>query len=194
MIAIVDCGSNIASVIYALKRLNKEAVLTRDKDFIRSASHVIFPGVGAAENAMRKLQEWDLVDTLRNLTQPVLGICLGMQLLYDYSMEGNVECLGIIPGKINKMLPQPGFAIPHMGWNTLRIMNDSRLLKNILPESYAYFVHSYMAEISEYTCAMTSYQSEFSAVVQYKNFYATQFHPEKSGDIGLQILNNFVEL
>jgi len=195
MIAIIDSGgANIASVVFALKRLGKPACLTSDKKIICSASHVILPGVGAAANAMRKLIEFDLITTIPALTQPVLGICLGMQLLYEYSAEGNVVCLGIFSGKVEKIPLQNNLVIPHMGWNTLNLINQSCLTRNIPEKSYMYFVHSYIAPVTKQTCAFTQYGKDFSAITQNKNFYATQFHPERSGEMGAKLLQNFVEL
>lgn len=203
MIVIVDSGgANIGSVQYALERMGKQACLTRDKKLIRSATHVILPGVGSAAHAMEKLRAFDLKDTLKTLTQPVLGICLGMQLLYDYSEEGEVQCLGIIPETIKKFNLKNNQAVPHMGWNTVNAVSSSdlllpstvSLLENLNKNNYFYFVHSYKAGISACTRGVTHYGERFSAVVQYKNYYGVQFHPERSGASGAQLLQNFLRL
>jgi len=196
MITIVESGgANIASIQCALARLGVNAELSRDPNTIRQSSHVILPGVGSAGNAMQQLQKNSLVDVIPALTQPVLGICLGMQLLFDFSAENDSECLGIIPGKINKLTSKhEKLIVPHMGWNTLTILERNRLLKNIPIHSYSYFVHSYAASIGKFTCASTFYGENFSAVVQKNNFYGTQFHPEKSSVVGSIILKNFLEL
>jgi imidazole glycerol-phosphate synthase subunit HisH len=195
MIAIVDSGgANIASILFALKRLGKTADLTSDKNIIRSASHVILPGVGAAAHAMKKLSELDLVDTVINLTQPVLGICLGMQLLYEYSMEGEINCLGIIPGKVLPFASDLNVTVPHMGWNTVDYIAQSHLFSSIAPNSYFYFVHGYHAVINEYACATATHGKSFTAAVQYKNYFGVQFHPERSSDVGEKLLENFLRL
>lgn len=200
MIAIVDSGgANIASVFYAIKRLGKTAELTADHNKIQSASHVILPGVGSANNAMQKLQHLDLLTTLHELTQPVLGICLGMQLLYDFSAEGNCDGLGIIPGNITKIPDKTGFVIPHMGWNKLTVKNDSVLFAGIPTNNYVYFTHSYIAPINQHTAATTtivndSAQLDFASAVEKANYFGTQFHPERSGDTGHEILRNFLRL
>lgn len=195
MIAIVNNGgANITSVQFALARLGAVAKLTIDANEIKSASHVILPGVGAAAHAMKKLEQLNLIETLQSLTQPVLGICLGMQLLYEASAEGEVACLGIVPGIIKKLNPQPRLTIPHMGWNTIKIRPEAVLFKGLSHNSYVYFIHSYAAPVTTVTTAVTDYNQEFSAAMQYKNFYATQFHPERSGIIGEIILKNFLEL
>ncbi|MDP3704952.1 MAG: imidazole glycerol phosphate synthase subunit HisH [Legionellaceae bacterium] len=193
MILIVDSGgANISSILFALERLDKQAIVSADCDAIKNASHVILPGVGSADKIMQRLNELKLVDVLPSLTQPVLGICVGMQVLFEFAEEGNVTCLNIIPGKIKKLA---GIApLPHMGWNTLSITQNSSLLKNIPNESYAYFVHSFAAPVLACTCAMTQYGESFSAVVSHQNFFGTQFHPERSGAVGSQILKNFLEL
>ncbi len=190
MIAVIDSGiANISSVVFALNRLGFEATVTRDIKTIQNADHVILPGVGAAAVAMKNLHELGLIATIQQLTQPVLGICLGMQLLFESSSEGNVECLGIIPGKITK-LEGANLIIPHMGWNTLNFVKQSSPFEN----AYVYFVHSFCAPVSEYTVATTSYGQIFTAIVKKDNFMGMQFHPERSGDIGEQLLKNFLEI
>ncbi len=196
MIAIIGgCGANIASVQFALERLGKKSELTTDAAVIQSASHVILPGVGTAKQAMKQLHHLQLVDVIRQLTQPVLGICLGMQILHEYSGEGSVSCLGIVPGKVEIFPESPGMTIPHMGWNQLTINQpQSPLLQNIENESYVYFVHSYAASVTDKTIAMGNYTKPFAAMVHNKNFYGAQFHPERSGRVGAQILQNFLML
>jgi len=195
-------GANLASIIFALQRLNISAKLTTDREKIINASHVILPGVGTAAYAMNRLNELKLCETLCTLTQPVLGICLGMQLLYESSAEsaadtgGDVKCLGVIPGKANRLLPSPqtNITIPHMGWNTLEIINDSPLLQGISNRSYVYFVHSYAVPITPTTSAAAQHGVKFTAICQWHNFYGTQFHPERSGKIGATILKNFLSI
>lgn len=195
MIAIIDsCGANIASVQFALERLGKQAILTSDSAIIRTADHVILPGVGTAKNAMEKLAERDLITVIQKLDQPVLGICLGMQLFYQSSEEGNVKGLGVVPGEIKLFPKLPDLVVPHMGWNKLTINNNSILLNNINTGDYVYYVHSYFAPINDNTTATTQYGENFTAMVEKDNFYGVQFHPERSGEVGEQILKNFLEI
>ncbi|HEV2614242.1 MAG TPA: imidazole glycerol phosphate synthase subunit HisH [Gammaproteobacteria bacterium] len=195
MIAIIDsCGANIASVQFALERLGKQAILTSDSAIIRTADHVILPGVGTAQNAMEKLAERDLVTIIQKLDQPVLGICLGMQLFYQSSEEGNVKGLGVVAGDIKLFPKSPDLVVPHMGWNKLNINNNSKLLNNINTGDYVYYVHSYFAPINDNTTATTQYGENFTAMVEKDNFYGVQFHPERSGEVGEQILRNFLNL
>jgi glutamine amidotransferase len=196
MIVIVDSGgANIASIVCALERLHVKAELSHDAKSIRAASHVILPGVGNAAAAMQRLQQQSLIPTLRALTQPVLGICLGMQLLFNHSQEGDVDCLNIIPADIELFKEKPNLSIPHMGWNTLQIMDTtSELLRGIAENSYVYFVHSYRAPLCSATIATAEYGEKFSAIVAKNNFFGTQFHPERSGIVGAKILENFLKL
>jgi glutamine amidotransferase len=192
MIAIIDYNAgNVQSVIFALKRLGVEAVLTKDVDMIRRADKVIFPGVGEASTTMKYLQELGLDKLIPTLTQPVLGICLGLQLLCDYSEEGNTKCLGVFPQKVVKF--EPKLKVPHVGWNTIFDLK-SDIFNPTLENEYVYFVHSFYAELSEFTAATTDYIVPFSAALQKDNFYATQFHVEKSGSIGERILRNFIKM
>jgi len=194
-LAIIDSGgANIASVLYAFGRLGASAELTTDADTIRSAERVLLPGVGAAKDAMRRLQDANLVDIIRNLEQPVLGICLGMQLLCDGSEEEDVDCLGIIPGTANKLTVAERYPVPNMGWCATRKTRAHGLLDGIDDGSYFYYVHSYALPVSEQTAATANHSSEFSAVIGKENFVAAQFHPERSSSNGARLLKNFLEL
>lgn len=195
MIAIVKYNAgNIFSVYCALKRLGYEAVLTDDPEVLRKADKVVFPGVGEAGAAMEHLNANGLADVIRGLKQPVLGICIGMQLLCRHSEESNVDCLGIFDTDIVKFNPSdPELKVPQMGWNQINALKTD-LFKDVKPGSYVYYVHSYHAPICPYTIAETDYDGNYSAALHKDNFYATQFHPEKSGSVGEQILKNFLEL
>lgn len=194
-VAIIDSGgANIGSVRFALQRLRIEALFTADPAVISAAEHVILPGVGAAAAAMTHLRKHGLVDCIRRLQQPVLGICLGMQLLFDASDEGDVDCLGIIPGQLTRLPGGEHTRIPHMGWNSIREHRDSALLDGLGNESWFYFVHSYFAPLSEHTLAGAVHGVEFSAIVQNKNFFGVQFHPERSAQSGARLLQNFLQL
>ena len=198
MIAIIDSGgANIASVTFALERCGATATLTTDAEMIASADKVILPGVGAAPVAMAQLQKAGLVDCIRGLTQPVLGICLGMQLLFERSEEGDTALLGLIPGTVGAFQSAPGLSIPHMGWNRLLPTAGAAanpLLKGIDDGAHVYFVHSYFAPVSGDTVAACWYGADFTALVAHGNFMGAQFHPERSGPIGARILQNFLEL
>lgn len=193
MIAVIDYNAgNVRSVLYALERIGVEALLTADHQEIAAAEKVIFPGVGAAGTTMQFLREQGLDELIRSLKQPVLGVCLGMQLLCESSEEdNNTPCLGIIPQAVKRFIPQAGEKVPHMGWNTLRLKSNSWLSPE-LDGQYAYFVHSYYVEQGPYTVVETDHVHPFSAVLRKDNFYATQFHPEKSGSVGEQILKDFL--
>jgi glutamine amidotransferase len=192
-VVLVDSGgANIGSVRYALQRLGVDAQLTGDGDVIRRADRVILPGVGAAAAAMRRLRELDLVATLRALDRPLLGICLGMQLLFASSEEGDVECLGLLPGSVRRMIAAPGIRIPHMGWNRLRRQAASPLLDGIADGAQAYFVHGYAVEVGETTVASCEHGGRFSAVVTCGEIAGAQFHPERSGPVGQRLLANFL--
>lgn len=191
-LVIIDYGAgNVQSVKYALNRLGIEAVLSKDIEVIQSADKLIFPGVGAAGSAMEELKQNKLDQLIPNLTQPIFGICLGMQLMCSFSEEANTNCLDIIPVQVKKFIGTE--KIPHMGWNNLNSVKTS-LFQNFNPENQVYFVHSYYVPLNEFTIAECDYILPFSAAVQKNNFYACQFHPEKSGDIGEQILKNFIDL
>ena len=186
-IIMVDSGgANIASIGYALKRLSIQATFTDNPSLIRAADRVILPGVGAAKHAMQHLAQRELIEVIQGLTQPVLGICLGMQLLYEASEKGNVQGLGIVPGQVTALAPQPGLTLPHMGWNTMQWQDDQ-------PEDYFYFVHSYCAPVNDTKVATCTYGQTFTAVCQHHNFIGMQCHPEKSGPVGARFLQRFVE-
>ena len=201
MIAIVDYDAgNIKSVEKALQFLGQEPVVTRDKETLLQAEKVIVPGVGAFGDAMGKMHQYGLVEVLREIAAkgtPLLGICLGLQLFFESSEETpGVEGLGLLPGKIVRIPDKEGFKIPHMGWNSIQINPASRLLKGIEEGAYIYFVHSYylQAENEADVAATTDYVVNIHAAAEHENIFATQFHPEKSGEIGLRILKNFIEL
>lgn len=187
-------AGNIFSVEHALKRLGVDAIVTADKEQIAGADKVIFPGVGEASSTMKYLQNTGLDSVIANLKQPVLGICLGMQLMCSYSEEGNVNCLNIFDVPVKRFVSQQHEdKIPHMGWNTIEDVKTP-LFDSSLLHQYVYFVHSYYVPVSEYTVATTNYIHPFSAALRKNNFYATQFHPEKSGDVGEKIIKNFLDL
>lgn len=194
-VVLVDSGgTNIGSVRYALERLGVDAHMSEDAAEIRAATHVILPGVGAAAPGMARLHELGLVEVVRGLTQPVLGVCLGMQLLFEHSQESDTACLGLIPGSLKLFPHRPELRVPHMGWNALRLERANPLLHGIADGAFAYFVHSYAAPIGQHTLASTDYGGVFSAVVQNRNFYGAQFHPERSAAVGAKLLQNFIEL
>lgn len=196
MIVIVQaCGNNFASVEFAIERLGYKSVVSHDPETIRSATHVILPGVGTAKQAMQQLQDFNLIEVIQNLKQPVLGICLGMQILYQYSAEGEVDCLKILPGEVIALPERDNLSLPHMGWNQISFLpSQSVLLKDIKNHSYLYYVHSFAAAVNECTVAATDYTMKFSGVIERDNFYGMQFHPERSGNIGAQMLKNFLSL
>ncbi|HUA90545.1 MAG TPA: imidazole glycerol phosphate synthase subunit HisH [Steroidobacteraceae bacterium] len=194
-VVIVDTGgANLASLRYALARLGTRAVVSRDARQIAGAARVLLPGVGAAAPAMRRLERLGLVPVLRALTQPVLGICLGMQLLCARSEEGPAECLGLLPEPVRAQTPAPGRPVPHMGGNALRAGKSDPLLAGVPDGSYAYFVHSYMVAPGEHVLAHADYGTPLAAAVRRANFWGTQFHPERSAATGAQLLRNFLAL
>lgn len=195
MIAIVACGSNLASIQFALERLGKTSVVTLDPKIIASASHVILPGVGHAHYAMEQLKQHNLIALIPRLTQPVLGICLGMQIFFTQSMEGNVKGLGLLPETVLRFPENTPLVTPHMGWNQFNILQaTSPIVAGISNQDFVYFVHTYYVPPTDSTVAVTHYSIDFSAIVQHKNFYGVQFHPEKSGKTGEILLNNFLNL
>lgn len=201
MIAIIDYDAgNIKSVEKALQYIGEDTVISRDRDEILSADKVVLPGVGAFGDAMQKLKDYNLVNTIYDVVEqktPFLGICLGLQLLFKNSDETpGVSGLGILPGEIVRIPDKPGFKIPHIGWNSLQLSNDGRLFQGIDDQSYVYFVHSYYLRAREESIvkASTEYVTHIHASVEKDNVFACQFHPEKSGDVGLSILKNFVKI
>lgn len=192
---IVDSGgANLASLRYALERLGTDAEVTVDARRIEGASHVLLPGVGAAPDAMQRLSAAGIVLTLTALTQPVLGICLGMQLLFRSSEEGPTSCLGVVPDTVRRLQTAPGLPVPHMGWNRISRCRDDPLLEGIAEGEHAYFVHSYAAPASAFALATACYGGLLAAVVRRGNFWGTQFHPERSGRTGARVLANFLGL
>ncbi len=201
MIAIIDYDAgNINSVEKALKFLGEETIVTPDKDIILNADKVILPGVGAFGDCMDKLKKYDLVNTIYDVVDkktPFMGICLGLQLLFEDSDEAeNVAGLGILDGHIKKIPAKDGLKIPHIGWNSLKLVNDGRLFKGLNDEEYFYFVHSYYLQAKDESIvkAITNYGVDIHASVEKDNVFACQFHPEKSGDAGLKLLKNFADL
>lgn len=192
-VAIVKYNAgNVRSVENALKRLGINPILTDEAEILETADKIIFPGVGEALSAMRYLRAKRLDETIKKLRQPVLGICLGMQLLCDFSEENETECLGILPYRVRKFNSET-LKVPHVGWNTIFNLN-SRLFDGIKEEEFVYFVHSFYVETSAETTATAAYEINFSAAINYRNFYAVQFHAEKSGAVGERILGNFLRL
>jgi imidazole glycerol-phosphate synthase subunit HisH len=187
-------GANIASLRFALERLEVAVEVSADPARIRRASHVVLPGVGAAADAMARLRAGGLSEVICALTQPVLGICLGMQLLFEASAEGSTQCLGLIPGGAVRFAERPGHPVPHMGWNTLEIERSSPLLEGLSERDYAYFVHSYAVPRNAATLASCRYGAVFSACIAWRNFYGVQFHPERSAAAGARLLRNFLDL
>ncbi len=201
MIAIIDYDAgNLKSVYKALQALGQDAVITRNPDEILAADKVILPGVGAFGDAMEKLHKYMLVDVIKEVVKrniPLLGICLGLQLMFEKSEESpGVEGLAILKGEIAKIPDKPGLKIPHIGWNSLNFTKESKLFNGIKEESYVYFVHSYYLKAQDLSivAATTDYSAHIHAAVETGNIFACQFHPEKSGDIGLKILKNFISL
>lgn len=201
MIAIIDYDAgNLKSVEKALKSLGQETVVSRDSSVIKAADKVILPGVGSFGDAMNNLDRFNLVDTIKDIAEsgkPFLGICLGLQLLFERSDETpGAEGLSILPGEILRIPPSEGLKIPHMGWNSIKIKDNARLFKDVPDNSYVYFVHSYYLKAADedIVAATTEYSTHIHASVEKNNIFACQFHPEKSSDIGLRILNNFANL
>ncbi|WP_299079371.1 imidazole glycerol phosphate synthase subunit HisH [uncultured Paraglaciecola sp.] len=196
-IVIVNTGcANISSVKFALERLGQKVTVSDDLAVIQQADKVFLPGVGSAHTAMASIERKQLSNCIQGLTQPVLGICLGMQLMVESSQEslsGNTPCLGLIPGQVQRM--QVGaLRLPHMGWNTITPVAGAPLFKGLDSGSYFYFVHSFAVAVSEFTMASCQYGMDFSAALHKDNFFGVQFHPERSSDAGAQLLKNFIEL
>lgn len=187
-------AGNVFSVDCALRRLGVEPIVTDNVEQLRRADKVVFPGVGEASSAMAYLRSRHLDELIRSLTQPVIGICIGQQLLCRNSEEGNTECIGVFDTSVKRFSEAPGVKVPEMGWNTIKPLVDNPLLKGIDENSYVYYVHSYYVPVCDDTIAVTDYSLPFSAAMNKDNFYATQFHPEKSGGVGELILKNFLIL
>jgi glutamine amidotransferase len=198
---IIDTGcANLSSVKFAVERIGLKALITDDLDIIKSADKVILPGVGNAKHAMANIHQKNLAPTIQSLTQPVLGFCLGMQLMTESSHEGNfsgeleiIDCLNLIPTQV-KPLESAGLRLPHMGWNTLTSVIDHPVFQGISKGDYFYFVHSFAVPVGEYTAAVCEYGTEFSAAIAKDNFIGCQFHPERSGNAGSKIIKNFLEM
>ena len=194
MIVIVDSGgANLISIISAIGRLGQQVIVSSDIADLEQASHIVLPGVGEAKTVMNRLNTLGLVNVLKETTKPVLGICVGMQVLFEFSEEGATPCLGLLNGTVKKLPFIANFCLPHMGWNTIKICASSVLMQDIPQDAYVYYVHNFAVSVSDNTIAETDYSSSFSAVVQHRNFMGVQFHPERSGAIGSQILKNFLE-
>jgi imidazole glycerol-phosphate synthase subunit HisH len=192
---IIDSGgANLASLQFALERLGARAVVSSDARTIAASPRVLLPGVGSAADAMQRLRRSGLAELLPTLRQPVLGICLGMQLLFESSAEGATECLGVLPGTVRRLEAARERPVPHMGWNQLSYPREDPLLEGIQPGEYFYFVHGYAAPTSEVTLAEVHYGEALSAAVRRGNFWGTQFHPERSASAGARLLGNFLRL
>lgn len=192
-LVIVDTGcANISSVYFAFKRLGVEAIISRDARVIKAADKVLLPGVGTAHNAMAQLEKAELIETLQSLQQPLLGICLGMQMLTAHSMEGDVRCLNLIPSEVLP-LQSAGLRLPHMGWNTLHNISAHPLMRGFTEKDYLYFVHSFAVSPDSYSLAQCHYGTDFAAVIGKDNVVGAQFHPERSGKTGARLLQNFLE-
>jgi glutamine amidotransferase len=192
-VAVVDSGgANISSILHALRRLGVEPQFTADAALISAAERVILPGVGAAGRAMDVLKDHGLVDVIRSLRQPVLGICLGMQLLFESSEEDNAGLLGLIPARLRRFTGSKGLRVPHMGWNAINNIRPDPLNRS-LDKKWFYFVHSFAAPVGEWTLSSSHHGVSFSAVVRQRNFYGAQFHPERSSAAGAELLRGFLE-
>ena len=192
MIAIINYkAGNLASVSNALQRLSAEFVVTNDPNQLEASRAVIFPGVGHADSAMESLKKTGMDRWLKQTDKPVLGICLGMQLFYESSEEGDTEALGIVPGRLKKFDASKN-KVPHMGWNTFTAIKKHPLLQDISTDHFFYYVHSYYAPVNEFTVAECRYITDFASVVSHENFFGVQFHPEKSGEVGSRLLQNFL--
>lgn len=194
-VAIIDSGgANLASLQYALERLGARSIVSSDAAAIAAAPRVLLPGVGAAADAMRRLRTTGLDRLIPQLRVPLLGICLGMQLLFEHSSEGDAACLGVLGGRVERLTSAPDMPVPHMGWNTLELIGDDPLLTGIEAAHYVYFVHSYAAPVNASTLAAVRYGRAMAAVVRHANFRGVQFHPERSAVVGARILRNFLTL
>ena len=194
-VAIIDSiGSNLASLKFALDRIKVNFIVTNEVKRIRNSSHIILPGVGAARNAMNKLSQHEIIETITTLSQPTLGICLGMQIFMEHSEEDDTSCLGVFGDSCKLFENQENYPVPHMGWNTIELESSSNLSTGINSGTHFYFVHSYYVPLNSQTIASTTYSKKFSSIIQKDNFVGTQFHPEKSGEQGSILLKNFTDL
>lgn len=188
-VAIINSGgANLGSVQRAVDKIGYKAIITKEVKDISDSTHVIIPGVGSAHNVMRSLKETNLIQTIKNLSQPVLGICIGMQILFEFSDEGKVDCLGLIPGSVERFKNLDHLKVPQMGWNKVSFNNSLTEFDN-----YYYFANSYFNPINQFTIAQSQYGVSFTAAIKYKNFIGCQFHPEKSSLAGSKFLNNFLQ-
>jgi len=193
-VVIIDTGcANLSSVRFAVERLGYTVTVSRESNVLRNADKLFLPGVGTAQEAMNNLSDRELIELVKSLTQPVLGICLGMQLLAEFSAEGDVATLGLISGSIEPM-PSEDVRLPHMGWNQIEPQQDHPLFKDIPSGSYFYFVHSYALAVGADTIATCTHGAQFTAAVSRDNFYGVQFHPERSSKAGAQLIKNFLEM
>ncbi len=194
-VTIIDSGgANLASLRYALDRLGARSQVSTDPEVIAAAPRVLLPGVGAAADAMARLRSSGLDRLIPQLRTPLLGICLGMQLLFEHSAEGDTPCLGVLPGRIERLQSARGLPVPHMGWNTLELERTDALFSGIAGGERVYFVHSYAARVSDSTVAAVTYGHSLAAAVRQQNFHGVQFHPERSAAVGAQLLRNFLSL
>jgi len=194
-VAIIDSiGSNLASLKFALDRIKVNFIVTNEVKQISNSSHIILPGVGAARNAMNKLSQHEIIETITTLSQPTLGICLGMQIFMEHSEEDDTSCLGVFGDSCKLFENQENYPVPHMGWNTIELESSSNLSTGINSGTHFYFVHSYYVPLNSQTIASTTYSKKFSSIIQKDNFVGTQFHPEKSGEQGSILLKNFTKL
>jgi len=194
-VVIIDSGgANLTSLRYAFERLDARAEVSSDGSRIASADRVVLPGVGNAAHAMRRLRDAQLIEVIRTLTQPVLGICLGMHLLFQRSAEGPTACLNLLPYAVESLTVLPGLPVPHMGWNQIRSLRNDPVLEGIKNGDHFYFVHRYAAPVTEHTLASSEYGVAIAAVVRHRNFWGAQFHPERSGAAGSQMLANFLQV
>ncbi len=195
MITVIEIGcANTASVLWALERAGAQVRLSSDAAEIAAAEKVVLPGVGAAGFAMSRIHDLGLFDTIRNIEVPLLGVCLGQQLLFDGSTEGNVACLGLIPGVVTRMEAIDDMVVPHMGWNQLDVTQDDPLTAGVNTGDFAYFVHSFVCPVNDHTLATSTYGQPFAAMVRKANVWGCQFHPERSSTAGAVILKNFLSL
>ncbi len=195
MITVIELGcANTASVLFALERLGAQARLSSDAGEIAAADKIVLPGVGAAGFAMARIHELGLYDTIRAIEAPLLGVCLGQQLLFEGSDEGGVGCLGLIPGRVTKMVAEGDMVVPHMGWNQLEGVRADPLTADVNDGDFAYFVHSFVCPVNDFTLAACTYGQPFAAMVRKGNVWGCQFHPERSSHVGARILENFLKL